>query len=39
MEFLKKHKTLAFAVSCFAVLTGVNFYMIFEIIKVIGEKL
>ena len=35
-EFLKKHKWISFAVISFVVLTGVNFYMIFELVRVIG---
>jgi len=35
MKFFKKHKVLAFAVISFFVLSGVNFYMIFELVRVI----
>ena len=35
MKFLKKHKLLSFAVISFIILTGVNFYMIFELAKAI----
>ena len=33
MKFLKKHKIFSFAVISFFILTGVNFFMIYEIIK------
>jgi len=36
MKFLKKHKIFSFAVISFFVLSGVNFYMIFELVRVIG---
>jgi len=36
MKFLKKHKIFSFAVISFFALSGVNFYMIFELVKVIG---
>ena len=36
MKFLKKHKIFSFAVVSFFVLSGVNFYMIFEFARVIG---
>ena len=39
MKFFKKHKVLAFAVISFFVLSGVNFYMIFELVKVIRRDL
>ena len=35
MKFLKEHRLLSFAVISFVVLTGVNFFMIFELIKII----
>jgi len=35
MKFLKKHKLLSFAVISFFVLSGVNFYLIFEFIRVV----
>jgi len=35
MKFLKKHKLLSFAVISFFVLSGVNFYMIFELINLL----
>lgn len=38
MKFLKKHKLLSFAVISFIILTGVNFYMIYELLT-IGFKL
>jgi hypothetical protein len=34
MKFLKKHKVFSFAVISFFVLTGVNFFMIYEIVKI-----
>lgn len=34
MKFLKKHKLLSFAVISFFVLTGINFFMIFEIVNI-----
>lgn len=34
MKFFKKHKMLSFAIFSFVVLTGVNFYMIYELVKV-----
>ena len=34
MKFLKKHKMLSFAIFSFVVLTGVNFYMIYELIRI-----
>ena len=37
MKFLKKHKWLSFAVISFVLLSGVNFYMIFELVRVIGS--
>lgn len=36
MKFFKKHKVLSFAVISFVLLSGVNFYMIFELARVIG---
>ena len=38
MKFLKKHKLFSFAVISFLVLTGANFFMIYEIIR-IGMKI
>ena len=37
MEFLKKHKWISFAVFSFLFLSGVNFYIIFELVKVITK--
>lgn len=37
MRFLKKHKWFSFAVISFLVLTCINFYMIFELIRVISK--
>ena len=34
MKFLKKHKVFSFAVISFFVLTGVNFFMIYEIVRI-----
>lgn len=34
MKFLKKHKILSFAVFSFVVLTGANFYMIYQLLKI-----
>ncbi len=34
MKFLKKHKLFSFAVISFVILTGANFYMIYELIKI-----
>ncbi|MBQ2835305.1 MAG: hypothetical protein IJE68_00485 [Clostridia bacterium] len=39
MKFLKKHKWLSFAVISFFMLSGVNFYMIFELVRVIRENI
>ena len=33
MKFFKKHKVFSFAVISFFILTGVNFFMIYEIIR------
>ncbi len=33
MKFLKKHKMLSFAIASFFILSGVNFFMIFELVK------
>jgi len=38
MKFLKKHKIFSFAVISFLILTGVNFFMIYELIS-IGMKI
>lgn len=38
MKFLKKHKMLSFIMATFIVLSGANFIMIYELIK-IGVKL
>ena len=35
MNFFKKHKWFSLAVISFIILTGVNFYMIFQLIKAI----
>ena len=35
MKFFKKHKLLSFAVISFITLSGVNFYLIFELVRVI----
>ena len=32
MDFFKKHKVLSFAVISFIVLTGANFYLIYELL-------
>lgn len=32
MKFLKKHKILSFAIVSFLVLTGANFFMIYELL-------
>ena len=32
MKFLKKHKLLSFAVISFVILTGANFFMIYELL-------
>lgn len=37
MRFLKKHKMLSFIMATFIVLSGANFIMIYELIK-IGVK-
>ena len=34
MKFFKKHKLFSFAVISFFVLTGANFFMIYELIKI-----
>ena len=39
MKILKKHKWISFALISFVALSGVNFYMIFELIKVIRSNL
>ena len=39
MNFLKKHKWLSFAVISFFMLSGVNFYMIFQLVSVIRKNL
>ena len=38
MKFLKKHKMLYFIMATFIVLSGANFIMIYELVK-IGVKL
>jgi len=38
MKFFRKHKILSFAVISFFTLSGVNFYMIFELVKVIRNN-
>lgn len=38
MKFLKKHKLFSFAVISFFILTGANFYMIYELIRM-GMKI
>ena len=38
MKFWKKHKMLSFAIVSFIVLSGANFFMVYEIIKV-GMKI
>ena len=38
MKFLKKHKMLSFIMATFIVLSGANFIMIYELVK-IGVKL
>ena len=38
MKFLKKHKWFSFAVISFFILSGVNFFMIFELVRVIREN-
>ena len=35
MDFFRKHKMLSFAVISFFVLTGANFFMIYEIVKMV----
>ncbi len=35
MNFLKKHKIFSFAVISFFVLAGANFFMIYQIIKIV----
>ena len=37
MKTLKKHKLLSFAVISFIGLTGINFYMIYELIILFGR--
>lgn len=37
MKFFKKHKMLSFAIISFVVLTGANFFMIYELLT-IGMK-
>ena len=37
MKFFKKHKLLSFAVISFITLLGVNFYMIFELVRIIRK--
>jgi len=32
MEFFKKHKMLSFAIASFFILSGANFFMIYELI-------
>lgn len=39
MKFLKKHKWFSFAVISFFMLSGVNFFMIFELVRVIRENI
>lgn len=34
MKFLKRHKVLSFAMGAFVVLSGANFLMIYELIKI-----
>lgn len=34
MNFFKKHKLLSFAVISFVVLTGANFYLIYELLTI-----
>ena len=38
MKFWKKHKMLSFAIASFIVLSGANFFMVYEMIK-IGMKI
>ncbi len=38
MKFLKKHKLLSFAVISFLILTGANFFMIYELLT-LGMKI
>lgn len=38
MKFLKKHKMLSFAIVSFVVLTGANFFMIYELLTM-GMKI
>lgn len=38
MKFFKKHKLFSFAVISFFILTGANFYMIYELIRM-GMKI
>ena len=38
MKFWKRHKMLSFAIASFIVLSGANFFMVYEIIK-IGMKI
>lgn len=37
MKTLKKHKLLSFAVISFFTLTGINFYMIYELVILFGR--
>lgn len=37
MKTLKKHKLLSFAVISFLALTGINFYMIYELVILCGK--
>lgn len=34
MSFFKKHKMFSFAVFSFVILTGTNFFMIYQLIKI-----
>ncbi len=35
MKLLKKHKWLSFAIFSFVILTGANFFMIYQLVKII----
>lgn len=35
MKFIKKHKILSFAIVSFLVLTGANFFMIYQLLKIV----
>lgn len=39
MKFLKKHKILSFSIISFVILTGINFFMIYELLKIGMEVL